>query len=420
MQVRPQRQSRVRLRRRGGVRAGGAVLAAAVLTAAVAGGCGTSERNAAAPGGAGVGSGPCAEGSAEAGAVRVADGTLRWRSCSAEAAWRTVVGADADIVLVQAAGDLTTTIRAHDLATGAVRWSVVPGGTGVKAIVTPAGGPVLAQGIAVFGWSIVASEKTPSGGPGGVIAVDAATGATRWEAPLSGGPGVDGVVALTPTTVLVGGRSLRGLDRQTGGQRWTQDGSGPPFNGGAPYVAVDGELVVLPTSTGLVGLDGATGAVRWRATGAGSALGGPLAVADGVVVAAIGNGPTAQIRAFDANDGRDLWTQPGTPAYGGAWAIGDGIVAVLDPTDRAMVAYELATGKVRWRVDRSGGALGEPQAIIDNHVVALWEADLAVLSTTDGSRRWASKEPFGSPLMNSTLAIGDTVVVAVNSKAWRE
>lgn len=281
-------------------------------------------------------------------------------------------------------------------------------------------GPVVANGVAMFSWWSPATALAPAGGQGTIAAVDAVTGATRWQAPLvRGGPESEAVIAVTPTTVIVGAATLRGLDRGTGTPRWSQDVIGAASGGGSPLAAVDDEAVVLLTSVGLVRIDATTGATRWQARGTMSDV-GTLALADGVVVASLGNGPSSRIQAFDAADGSERWTQPARLAYGNSWAIGDGIVVVLDPSDGAMLAYELASGKVRWRHEQASQPLGEPQSIVGTTVVSLWESQLDALSTGDGSVRWSASQPFGSPLMNSTRVVGDTVVVAINCLAWRD
>ncbi len=413
------------VRRRQG--AASAVLAG-LLFASVVAGCGSGSDATVDTGGTAggtAGSATCSEGSPVVGGVAAADGTPQWTACSKEEAWRTVIGEDGDIVVVSAitepaAGDQRTTIRAYDAASGEERWSFVPGGPNARVRVMPLAGPVSAQGVAVVAWAGAASDQTPMGGPGAVVGLDTATGKTRWEVPLTAGPGVEEVVALTPSTVVLGGRTMRGLDRQTGAPTWQQSG-GAPLNTFGPAAAVDGETVILPTTGGLVSFDGSTGQIQWRVAGSASLLPGSVALADGVIVGSVGNGPNVQIRAFHAADGRDLWAKPGRLAYGGAWAVGDGVVVVLDPTNGALVAFELRTGEERWRHERTATErLGEPQVIAGTGVVALWEGELAVLSTTDGSVSWSATQPFDSSMMSSTIVAGGTVVVTVNTKPWRD
>jgi hypothetical protein len=107
---------------------------------------------------------------------------------------------------------------------------------------------------------------------------------------------------------------------------------------------------------------------------------------------------------------------PGGASYGGIVAAGDGVTVVLDVQRGGYTAYELATGEERWRVEPSQmTARVEPQLIIGTSLVLLWEDDLQVASTTDGSTVWSATQPLNSPWMNSVGASDTTVFVAVNS-----
>jgi len=153
--------------------------------------------------------------------------------------------------------------------------------------------------------------------------------------------------------------------------------------------------------------------VRWT---------GPLVenpeAADGVVVAATPSeeGPQVSLDALDADTGDALWSAPGQPSYGDLLAMGDEALVVVDREARALVAYELASGEERWRTPPVGAA--EPQLIDGIAVVLLWEGELGVVSSVDGSTTWSAREPLHSPLMNSVATNGTTLFVAVNSLPW--
>jgi outer membrane protein assembly factor BamB len=169
-----------------------------------------------------------------------------------------------------------------------------------------------------------------------------------------------------------------------------------------------------------VGFDARTGEARWRLAGDSSSLPRELAVAGGAVVGTVGNGPTSEVRVLDAENGTDRWTKPGGASYGGSWAIGDGIVVVTLPGDGSLVAYDLRTGDVRWKRTTNSGFFAHPERIDGTTVIALWENQLAALATADGSPLWVLDQPFGSPLMSATTAVGGLVVVAVNSRPWQD
>ncbi len=120
----------------------------------------------------------------------------------------------------------------------------------------------------------------------------------------------------------------------------------------------------------------------------------------------------AAITAIDASTGDHLWTEPGHSSYGDLLAVGDGVTVVLG-ADNQIIAYELSSGEARSHVPPARGA--EPQLIDGTSVVMLWEGELSVLSTTDGSTTWSATEPFRSPWMNSVASNGTTVFVGINS-----
>jgi outer membrane protein assembly factor BamB len=172
--------------------------------------------------------------------------------------------------------------------------------------------------------------------------------------------------------------------------------------------------VVAVTGSGPVtGIDLATGETLWN----GDRIVTPVG-SDGAFVGATssGGGPSSDIRAISAVDGTTTWTMPGGASYGGILAAGDGVTAVLDVQTGGYVAYELATGEERWRVDPSQmTARVEPQLIVGSSLVLLWEGDLQVASTTDGTTVWSATQPLNSPWMNSVGANATTLFVAVNS-----
>ncbi len=240
---------------------------------------------------------------------------------------------------------------AYDLSQGAERWRLEFGDGQQRGFAARPGGPVVADGVAVFGWTPAASAANPTGGGGGtVVAIDVATGTRRWEVSLTGSQAeAESLAALTETTVVLASfRSMSGLDRRTGEQSWASEpadrAGGLGGSGGDGRAAVDGELVVGLSPIGLVAFDARTGETRWRIAGTDSSLPHSLTAAAGVVVGAVGNGPTREVRVIDAVTGKDLWTKPGEPSYGGLWAIGDGTFVARLPADGTLVAYHLAGG----------------------------------------------------------------------------
>ena len=359
---------------------------------------------------------PCPSGEYPAyGAFDLASGALQWSTCSPDEAYRMILGASPDVVLAVQPNDNGADTIALDAETGTELWKMSTAqGLGF------APGPVDGQGVAVI--------ETDVEGPPFVMGVDIATGEERWriEPGLSVIGHTDDIVVVTPTKPILpqptpgsplGGPltgDMRAIDRATGAEIWTNDLFLQTQQGGTAWTstAVGENVVVVPTMEGITGVDLTSGSVLWTAPQLEQ-----LASSDGVIVGSERSmGAAPSLRALDATTGAELWTAQGSAAYGALPAVGDGVVVVLEQTGQNLIAIDLLTGQERWRVER--GSPGEPQLTVGQSTVLLWEADLGVLSTTDGTRTWSATEPLRSPLMNNAGANESTVFVAVNSLPW--
>ena len=373
----------------------------------------------------------CANGeSVAAGAFEIGTGAMRWAHCASAEAWRTALGATDDALYVKSATkDGTNTLTALHATTGTELWSRPIGWA--NAYVPDAAGPIAESGIVV--------TVVDDGNGGELVGLDALTGSERWRTTLpaesiqvgnvdptagtvtGGTPGstFESVLlplAVTDTMVVLSGYSgfggLRGYDRATGVELWTnalsvQDDSG--VGTGRSPAAVEGETVMIPAYGNLVAIDARTGTELWQAPGVNHP-----STADGY---GVGYSSGDVVSTFEVGTGTVVWTKPGQPSYGDFLAIGGGVVAVLDP-ERQVVAYDLASGEVRWRRSHEDPIAGEPQTATANGVFLLWEGELAVLSPTDGSTVWAAHAPLGSSLMNSLATNSDKLFVALNTLAW--
>lgn len=167
--------------------------------------------------------------------------------------------------------------------------------------------------------------------------------------------------------------------------RWTAAiGSGGGY-GFAPQVVGDSVYAAAPSGS-VVALDLASGAVRWQAAtkplsaGAGS---------DGHVTAVVTQ--EGLVIAYDAQ-GKQLWTAQAASAVNVPPAVGNGIVAVRT-TDYRVQAFDAATGKLRWNVQRPGPALALRTsmrlAMQPNLLIAgMPNGRLMVLDAASGAVRW--------------------------------
>ncbi len=131
--------------------------------------------------------------------------------------------------------------------------------------------------------------------------------------------------------------------------RWSASiGSGGGY-GFIPQVVDNTVYAATPSGT-VAALDVASGAGKWRiqteklAAGVGS---------DGKTTAVVN--AFGEILAFDGQ-GRELWRAQASSAVNIPPAVGNGLVAVRT-TDYRIQAFDAATGKLRWDVQRPGPAL---------------------------------------------------------------
>jgi outer membrane protein assembly factor BamB len=289
---------------------------------------------------------------------------------------------------------------------GSEQWRIPTGDIFIPA------GPIDGQGIVVL--------AHPDEGV--LFGVDVLTGEEQWRAEASVGVLANSLtVAVVWDTASQGSPStIRGIDRLTGDELWSSvnllaDQSGN-FVGRSPAAVLD-EVMIIPTGATVTAIDMSTGEVIWDAP----QLDDPVA-AGGTIVGTRGAGGPLMITAIDAGSGEDLWTAPGNTSYGDLLAVGDGVVVVMDGGDNRgldLIAYELTSGKERWRVTQTSH-LAQPQMIDGTSLVLLWEGELKVQSTTDGAVFWEVTEPFGSEWMNNVASNGESVFVAINSRPFAD
>ncbi|WP_335928987.1 PQQ-binding-like beta-propeller repeat protein [Myxococcus xanthus] len=222
--------------------------------------------------------------------------------------------------------------HAVDLGTHAIRWSVSCDSEATSS-------PIVVDDDVYVGTRL-----------GGVVAIDARTGAERWRVQLRCGESVQSAVSVTRDQVVVGTRRdfveghVVALDRATGVERWSAK-AGAMGNGGAP--AIKGSTVYALSGLGkcLRALDLASGKERWSYE-TGGALWGTPAVADGVVCF---TGDHKILHALDEKTGKEIWSvaldKPPTATV--SPAIAGGVVYM--GAGNAVHAWTLREGTERWR-----------------------------------------------------------------------
>jgi outer membrane protein assembly factor BamB len=191
--------------------------------------------------------------------------------------------------------------------------------------------------------------------------------------------------------------------------RWMWVAPEPSWTG--MPAADDREVALTYGHHALVLLD-AAGRERWRAPRVGLRDVAPRLTAD-LVLAATEEG----LAAFRRADGSPVWDtavggriRTNTPVVAGG-------VAVTSSWEGQLVALDMVTGSVVWRVDLPGPAFGPPTTD-GTAVVASWDKSgersggVVAVEASTGRQRWAVAVPGGGVSAPAVTASGNAVLVA--------
>jgi outer membrane protein assembly factor BamB len=364
----------------------------------------------------------CAEGEQPAmSSFNSTTGAEEWTTCTASAVNRFVVGADDERVYVMeqpapvGGGEPGQTVLiAIDPDDGDEKWQVA----------VAEGGGSAPPGDLPAGEVIVVARRT--GPDAELVAIDSATGATRWSEPMDQ---YDHLVAVTNEVTIVSGipaqqtvvtadengqfpppaGELTGYDPVTGTVMWT---TSVPLDNDAVLrqgAASDGQTVVIG-SPATVALDARTGEQRWTlSVDLGDAAIG--LISNGVVIM---GGQDDDVTALSLATGDVVWSKPGSPPYDDVWAVADGAVYLRDGDD--LIAYDVTDGAERWRVGVDPQTYTWPWLAETGSLYTMWW-NLEARSPSDGTIRWTTDHPTGlqpvddTPRMISLAHSADSLLV---------
>jgi outer membrane protein assembly factor BamB len=230
------------------------------------------------------------------------------------------------------------------------------------------------------------------GGKGELLALDPASGQTRWKVVLSSE--VNGQLLALADTVIArtGDGRVHGLAVADGSRKWLYTRNLPALSlRGSGGMAVRDEVLYAGFPGGkLVALNAANGAQLWEATVAlprgatelervADVMGNP-AVDERQVCAVAYQG---RVACFDRRTGAPLWARDTSSNSG--LAMDERNVYVTDDKD-AVTAYDKTSGRAGWRQDKlARRQVTAPLALGAWVVVADGEGYVHVLSADDGS-----------------------------------
>lgn len=239
------------------------------------------------------------------------------------------------------------------------------------------GAPTVADGVAYAGgWSASGDGSNPPTAAKGLYAVDAATGALRWQYPVGSGVMASPAVAADLVYALDLEGIVHAVNAGDGSMRW----SGPHLGLLDTGLAVSGGLVFAPTHTegagaepGVAALDAYSGETVWRRPLVGAPVSAP-AVSGNLLLLGGRNG---RVMAMDATTGADRWavevgSRPFPPVF-----VPGGLVYV-STEGGALHAIDPESGGERWRVE-GGAPFASPPLVVGGAVVVA-DADGALLA----------------------------------------
>jgi len=282
---------------------------------------------------------------------------------------------------------------------------------------TTVGGHIHAPPVLENGRLYVSVADYGSGGGGGVVALDARTGARLWEfrggAAVHGSPAVDrGVVVVASVDGM-----LRGLDAATGKPRW-QLAIDPTRAAGmvSLYASplVIGGVAYVGTMYHFVAVDVATGEVRWQSSPDAATFFDPshaaAAASEETLIAPLGR--HSGVFAYDLHDGTPTWSRAAPVDVGvtAAPVIGQGAVYTVNAAT-LLSALRTDNGRRIWQrtlfkdgFDYAHWVWGTPALAGDRLILPTRHGGLVAVSTDDGTPLW-------------TVPVGESVVHPVHYQA---
>jgi outer membrane protein assembly factor BamB len=247
--------------------------------------------------------------------------------------------------------------------------------------------PALGAGVVVVARRGEPGDGTPA--RGAVLALARADGTVRWERPLAGAAGP--VAVAGGVAYAAGERTLVALDLATGATRWHARLPGTvPWRSTIAVDSATGTVAVVVGAGGrwfLALRDARTGAdAGGLDLGALAPPSAPVIAAPGLLV--VGNGSTGEVLAADLRAGVIRWVRPLGVAFDPSSppAVGPERTAVVLDGNGDLWALDAATGALRWHSPLGLALLGaRPVVVAGTVAVADFSGGLHLLDLAGGA-----------------------------------
>ncbi|WP_438826270.1 outer membrane protein assembly factor BamB family protein [Ruegeria atlantica] len=258
-----------------------------------------------------------------------------------------------------------------------------------------------------------------SSGFGRLTALDAKTGAVRWQKKLNATGSGAPLVSNGLLYLVAGDETGWAVNTKDGRIAWQIQGTPSVGNVlGAPAPVIASDFSVFAFGSGDIAATFRRGGIRrWNASVAGGrrgraaaqivdVTGGPMAVGDTIY---IGN-HSGRTVAFDANSGDRIWTAD-EGAVDTVWAAGNSIFLISDRSQ--LVRLDAATGVIVWAQDLPGFVKDKPnrRGPIYAHYGPIMAGGRIVVTSNDGYIRFFN--PVDGTLVNRVEVPGGATTAPV-------
>ncbi len=261
---------------------------------------------------------------------------------------------------------------------------------------------------------------------GNFYALDALTGAKKWEFKTGG--------SINSTPTVVNGvvffaswdKKLYALDAETGAKKWESNPATvallQPF--AAPMVS--NGMLYYGGEHYLYALDAATGAKKWEYMNDDvySWEASPTVI-DGVVYATIrgSSGGKSGLHALNATTGALKWHQPGIGISESSPAVVNGVLFAGSEFNGFM-ALDAQTGAIKWTF--ASGLITNSSPTVANGVVYVGASAIAnanndklyAVDAATGAKKWEFKTPDGGPDYSSPMVANGIVYIGAGGTLY--
>lgn len=227
-----------------------------------------------------------------------------------------------------------------------------------------------------------------------VYALEGNTATERWR--FLTGIEVTSVKEVDGTVYAAGNGAVHAIDAETGAQRWQIDVQVADEYAPPPVPVILDGILFISGDDNVIAVDAATGSERWRL----SVLGWVHSAEDGTVF--INDYGYAFAYSVDAATGSELWRSDEGEYFS---TVANG-TAYIETSNAEVYAVDTATGSEKWRYSTDGDSIWG--TMVDGSVYILGSEGIDALDAENGHQLWsvAIESGYSTPVVaNNTMLL---------------